>query len=129
VDLSRYEEGVERLKEAYERAVSKGYRRTAALALTRLGEAHLARGDKSRAMEKFAESDALASRPDESYQDILFLNAYRRWETARSEGNSTREKIAFGRLRHLRSLLERKFPEVVAFDRYVERTRRHYAHP
>jgi hypothetical protein len=47
---------------------------------------------------------------------------------ARQEGNDTREKIAFGRLRHLRSLLERRFPEVEEFDRFVERVRRKHAH-
>jgi len=43
---------------------------------------------------------------------------------AREESNMTREKIAFGRLRHLRSLIERRFPEVDEFDAHIERTRR-----
>jgi hypothetical protein len=42
----------------------------------------------------------------------------------RAEDNGTGEKIAFGRLRHLRSLLQRRFPEVDEFDRHVEAHRR-----
>ena len=42
---------------------------------------------------------------------------------ARSEDNPTRAKIALGRLKVLRSTLERRFPEVEEFDRYVERRR------
>ena len=38
---------------------------------------------------------------------------------AREESNMTREKIAFGRLRHLRSLIERRFPEVDEFDAHI----------
>ena len=40
------------------------------------------------------------------------------------EKNATREKIAFGRLRHLRSTLQRRFAEVDAFDAHVEKIRR-----
>jgi hypothetical protein len=42
---------------------------------------------------------------------------------ASDQGNPTREKIAFGRLKVLRSNLERRFPEVEAFDAFVERRR------
>ena len=45
------------------------------------------------------------------------------WQMATKEDNPTREKIAFGRLKALRSGLERKFPEVEAFDAHVERGR------
>jgi hypothetical protein len=41
------------------------------------------------------------------------------------EENPTREKIAFGRLKALRSSLERRFAEVDAFDALVERGRSH----
>lgn len=101
-----------------------GYRRVAALSLTRIGEGWLQRGERGQASGVFSESDALANGPGESYHDILFLNAYHRWEMARDDRNRTRERIEFGRLRHLRSLLERRFPEVESFDRYVERHRR-----
>jgi transcriptional regulator with XRE-family HTH domain len=125
VAVGEFEEGVRRLKEAHASAARRGFRRVAALALTRLAEAHLERGDKEVAREFLTESDCIASNRNESYHDILFLNAFRRWEIAREEGRGTREKIAFGRLRHLRSLLQRRFAEVDAFDRHVERTRRH----
>ncbi len=128
VALERFEEGLGLIREAHATAVERGYRRVAALALTRLGEAHLQHGERGPARESLAGSDALASRPEEAYHDILFLNAFRRWEMAREEENDTREKIAFGRLRHLRSLIERRFPEVEEFDRYVECVRRKHVH-
>ncbi len=128
VAAGRLDEGEARLSEALERARAGGFRRDAALALTRLAEASLARGDRERGKTLLAESDALASRAPGAYHDILFLNAFRRWELAREDGNGTREKIAFGRLRHLRSMLERRFPEVDAFDRHVEAVRRSYDH-
>lgn len=129
VALGRAEEGIGCIREAQTGAAARGFRRIGALALTRLGEAHLARGDREEARRCFQESDGLASREDESYPDVLFLNAFRRWEMAREEGHGTREKIAFGRLRHLRARLERRFPEVDAFDRHVERNRRSHALP
>ena len=96
---------------AYSRAVQRGYRRVAALAMNRLGRgSYPARCVRGGGNEAFAESDGLASRPEGSYHDILFQNAYRRWEMASQEGNGTRERIAFGRLRHLRSLIERTIP-------------------
>lgn len=128
VATGHYAEGVAKIREAHGKAIERGYRRVAALALTRLGEAQLQHGDSEAARASFAESDSLASRSDEAYHDILFLNAFRRWEIARREGNDTREKIAFGRLRHLRSFLERRFPEVDEFDRIVETVRRKHAH-
>jgi tetratricopeptide (TPR) repeat protein len=129
VALGRADEGIGCIREAQSGAAVRGFRRIGALALTRLGEAHLARGDREEARRCFQESDGLASREDESYPDVLFLNAFRRWEMAREEGHGTREKIAFGRLRHLRARLERRFPEVDAFDRHVERNRRSHALP
>ncbi len=127
VALHRDEEGVARIREALVQAQERGLRRVASLALTRLGEASLKRGDAVRAHQHFAESDALASRSEEAYYDILFLNAFHRWTQARQDENTTKEKIAFGRLRHLRSLIERSFPEVEEFDRAVERSRsRHH---
>ena len=100
------------------------FRRVAALSLTRLAEAFKDQGDHDQAKQALNESNTLATHAGEYYHDILFLNAYHRWSMAREEGNDTREKIAFGRLRHLRSLLQRRFAEVEDFDRHVERTRR-----
>ena len=96
----------------------------AALSLTRLAEAYKQMGNYDESRETLNQSDSLASRTDDCYHDILFLNAYHRWVMAREEGHDTREKIAFGRLRHLRSLLQRRFAEVEEFDRHVEKTRR-----
>ena len=89
-----------------------------------MAEAFQQRGDHRRASRALMDSDALASGPEGAYNDILFLNAFHRWVTARQEGNGTREKIAFGRLRHLRSQLERRFPEVDEFDRWIAKHRR-----
>ena len=124
VTLSIFEEGIAMLREAHTQARSGGFRRVAALSLTRLAEAFKHMDDYDEAREALDQSDSLASRADDCYHDILFLNAYHRWIMAREEGNDTREKIAFGRLRHLRSLLQRRFAEVEAFDRHVEKTRR-----
>lgn len=127
VSTGRFDEGVELLRKAHARASEHGFRRVAALSLTRLGEAYLQAEAPDHAESHFADSDYLASRPSEPYHDILFLNAFRRWEIACEADNATREKISFGRLRHLRSLVQRRFPEVDEFDRYVEQTRRQHA--
>ena len=58
---------------------------------------------------------------DSPYSDILFQAAFYLWEIARREGNVIQEKVYFGRLRHLRSALERHFDEVTQFDAYIER--------
>jgi len=124
VATGHFEQGLAMLRAARTRAQRDGFRRVAALAVTRAAEAWKQRGDLTKARELLSESDALASRVEGAFHDILFLNAYNRWQIVREENNSTGEKIAFGRLRHLRSLLQRRFPEVDSFDRHVERTRR-----
>ena len=124
VSMGQAEIGMAMLDDAHGRATQGGYRRIAALSLTRLAEAHRQSREPTAARERLSESDALASRSDGCFYDILFLNTFHRWTMARQEGNATGEKIAFGRLRHLRSLLQRRFPEVEEFDRRIERTRR-----
>jgi tetratricopeptide (TPR) repeat protein len=124
VSLHRFDEGVAMLQEANARANAGGFRRVAALSLTRLAESYMQRGDHGQARQMLNDSDGLASRAADHYDDILFLNTFHRWMMAREEGHGTREKIAFGRLRHLRSSLQRRFPEVEEFDRHIERTRR-----
>jgi transcriptional regulator with XRE-family HTH domain len=124
VRAHRFAEGMAKLGEAHAAATERGLRRIAALSATRMAEGFLQRGDRARAERAFSESDALASAPEGSYHDILFLNAYHRWTMARLDGRGTREKIAFGRLKHLRSALERRFPEVDEFDRWVAKNRR-----
>lgn len=126
VALRRHEEGMARIREALAQAQQRGLRRVASLALTRLAEAYIERGELARGLSLLSESDTLASRPGEAYHDILFLNVYHRWILARREGNPTKERLAFGRLRYLRSLIERKFPEVEAFDRAIEQSRRRH---
>ncbi|HEX4823163.1 MAG TPA: helix-turn-helix transcriptional regulator [Candidatus Polarisedimenticolaceae bacterium] len=124
VKAGRFQEGLAKLQAVHGSAREYGYRRIAALSATRIGEAYLQHADVARASHEFAESDTLASDPAGPYHDILFLNAFHRWVGAKDDGNGTREKIAFGRLRHLRSLLERRFPEVDEFDRWVAKHRR-----
>jgi transcriptional regulator with XRE-family HTH domain len=124
VKADRFADGMAKLQNAHARSREHGYRRIAALSATRMAEAHKQRGDFARASKELMESDALASDPAGAYNDILFLNSFHRWVSARQDGNGTREKIAFGRLRHLRSLLERRFPEVDEFDRWVAKHRR-----
>jgi transcriptional regulator with XRE-family HTH domain len=124
ISLNKVKEGIVLLREAHTKARRGGFRRVAALSLTRLSEAYRQAGDHNQARETLNESDFMASKSEDSYTDILFLNAYHRWDMAREEGRGTREKIAFGRLRHLRSLLQRRFPEVDAFDNFIERNRR-----
>lgn len=120
----RFAEGMALLHEAHESARASGSRRVAALSATRMAEGHFQRGDARRAERALLESDALAAGHGDPYNDILFLNSFHRWQAARLEGNPTREKIAFGRLRHLRSLIERKFVEVDTFDQWIGRHRR-----
>lgn len=124
VAQGRFEEGTTTLRSAQLRAQQGGFRRALALATSRLAEAWMGRGDTARARQLLGESDAGASRADGVFHDILFLNAFHRWRMVQAEGNRTGERIAFGRLRHLRSQLQRRFPEVDEFDSHVERTRR-----
>jgi transcriptional regulator with XRE-family HTH domain len=124
VTLGRIEKGSALLREAHTAARRGGFRRVAALSLTRLAEAFKALDDYDQALETLRECDTLAARAGDCYTDILFLNAFHRWTMARAVGNTTRERIAFGRLRHLRSLLQRRFPEVEEFDQFIEGTRR-----
>ena len=122
VALGKSREGIRLLRVALTEAHAAGHRRLEAQAWSNLGEAHLRAGEAAQAQSCLRQSDALASSP-ERYADILFFNSYHEWKMAASQGNPTREKIAFGRLKALRSSLERRFPEVDAFDAFVERRR------
>ena len=121
--LSRVDAGTKLIREALEIARARNYRRTEALALTRLAEVSIERGDLKRARMLLVESDLAAKAGSESgaedYVDILFLNTFRNWEMARKETNPVRERLALGRLKHYRSFLERRFPEVDKFDAYI----------
>jgi len=122
VALGKVKEGVRLLRSALADARTAGLRRLEAQAWSNLGEAHFRAGEADQAQSCFRQSDALAGAP-ERYTDILFFNAFYEWKMATNQGNPTREKIAFGRLKALRSSLERRFLEVEAFDAFVERRR------
>jgi transcriptional regulator with XRE-family HTH domain len=118
--LGKHASGAARIRQGLALAREKGYRRPLALGLSRLAETHLSQGEKGRALSCLKQSDEVAAGHDEPYNDILFLNAYLRWDLARAEGNAVLQRVALGRLKAFRSLIERKFPEVVAFDAYIE---------
>jgi len=121
VALGKMREGIRILRESLDEARAGGHRRLESFAWSSLGEAYFRQSDHDRARKCFRESDALAVYNNEKQPDLLFFNAYYEWTMAIAEQNPTREKIAFGRLKALRSCLERKFIEVEAFDEYVER--------
>jgi tetratricopeptide (TPR) repeat protein len=122
VALGKTKEGIRLLRASLTEARATGHRRLEAQAWSNLGEACLRSSDAAQAQSCFRQSDALAGSP-EKYPDILFFNAFYEWKMAADQANPTREKIAFGRLKVLRSSLERRFAEVEAFDAYVERRR------
>jgi len=122
VALGKVKEGVRLLRSALADARTAGLRRMEAQAWSNLGEAHFGAGETEQSVSCFRQSDALAGSP-EKYPDILFFNAFYEWKLANGQGNPTREKIAFGRLKALRSSLERRFPQVEEFDALVERRR------
>ena len=98
--LTRFDAGTRLIRDALEISRERHLRRTEALALTRLAEISIERGDLKRAKTLLVESDLAAKNGDEQYVDILFLNTFRTWEMARREANAVREKLALGRLKH-----------------------------
>jgi len=125
VMMGKVREGVRILKRGLQEARAAGHRRLEARAWSNLGSAHYRQRSWARARACFRESDALANFNNEKHPDLLFFNAFHEWKMARIENNPTREKIAFGRLKLLRSSLDRRLPEVEAFDSFVERGRHH----
>jgi tetratricopeptide (TPR) repeat protein len=125
VALGKLREGIRLLRASLDEARSGKHRRLEALAWSHLGEAYHQLKDGARARACFRESDAVAAQSEPKHHDILFLNAFYEWKLAEAEDNPTRAKIALGRLKALRSTLERQFPEVEEFDCYVERRRAH----
>ena len=123
VSMGKVREGIRLLRSTMEEARVAGHRRLEALSWSHLGEAYYQLKDLKRARGCFRESDTLAGQ--HKHNDVLFLNAFYEWKMALTEDNPTRVKIALGRLKVLRSTLERRFPEVEEFDRYVERRRAH----
>jgi tetratricopeptide (TPR) repeat protein len=125
VAMGKTREGVRIIKAGLHEAHTHGHRRLEAQAWSNLGAAYFKQKNPLRARSCFRESDALANYQNEKHPDLLFFNAFHEWRMARAEINPTREKIAFGRLKALRSSLERSMPEVEAFDAFVERGRSH----
>lgn len=123
--LGKAREGIRMLRASVAESRSGQHRRIEALAWRSLGQAYYRQQDYTRARACFRESNSLAVYNDERQADILFFNAYYDWKMAGQDNNPTREKIAFGRLKALRSSLERKFAEVEDFDDHVERGRRY----
>jgi len=123
VALAKYREGIRQLRECLVEARAGSHRHLEALAWSNMGEAYYRQDDVRRARGCFRESDALAMYNNEKHPAILFFNAFYEWKMAQESENPTRERIAFGRLKALRSSLERRSPEVAAFDDYVERGR------
>jgi hypothetical protein len=121
IALSRHKVGAKLIHEALRAAREAGFRRLCALAVSKLMESEYAQKNYERAKAYIREVDALAgSEVDEDrYVDLLFNSAYYLWEIARQEGSSIQEKIAFGRLKYLRSSLERTTPEVEHFDAHI----------
>ncbi len=125
VAMGKVREGIRLLRASLAEARAGNHRRLESFCWACLGEAYYHQKDFRRARGCFRESDALAIYNNEKQTDILFTNAYYEWKMAIDESNPTREKIAFGRMKALRSTLERRLPEVEAFDEYVERGRNH----
>lgn len=121
----RFRAGVELLKQTLARATEQGFRRTQALALSKLGAVHMRRGRLDHARAYLRRANEAAQDGGESYHDLLFINAYFNWQMARQAGRTTQARILFGRLKYLRSLLESRFAEVNAFDSMV-RGEQHY---
>ena len=121
VALGKHREGIRILRAALQESQNEGSIRLRARAWTNLGEAYHNTGNVTRARHCFQESEALCNTPDRQYSDLLFVNAWYEWRMARADGNPTRARIALGRLKSLRSTIEKKFPEVVEFDSFIER--------
>jgi len=120
VARGKFREGTRLLRAGLQRARRTGHRRLAALSWSGLGEAYFRQKDHSRARQCLRESSTLAKFNNETQPDLLFFNAFYQWQIARESNHSSREKVSFGRLKVLRSRLERTFSEVREFDQFVK---------
>jgi transcriptional regulator with XRE-family HTH domain len=118
--LGRVDRGIRELKEGLQLATSEGFRRCASYALLFLGQVHLLKAEHKKARDYFEEAELMAHGGEERYIDILFKTAYNLWDMARESGNQIQEKVYFGRLKFLRSQLDRHFAEVDRFDQVIE---------
>jgi hypothetical protein len=74
----------------------------------------------AKARDFFEEAELMAHGGEERFVDILFQTAFHLWEMARLSGNQVQEKVYLGRLKFLRSQLDRHFLEVEKFDQFIE---------
>ena len=118
--LGKVDRGVRELKEALQVSSHEGYRRCSATALLYLGQSELLRKESKKARDYFEEAELMAHGGEERYVDILFQTAYHLWDMARESKNQVQEKVYFGRLKFLRSQLDRHFLEVEQFDQFIE---------
>jgi len=118
--LGKVDRGVRELREALQVAGKEGFRRCSTYALLYLGQIHYAKQDLTKARDFFEEADLMAHGGEERFVDILFQTAYHLWEMAKASGNQVQEKVYFGRLKFLRSQLDRHFLEVEKFDQFIE---------
>jgi len=128
VMLNRTEKGLKEIREALALSRKNELRRGTAYCLRILGQVYFKDAKLGRAREYFEEAETVAHSGDSPYTDILFQSAFYLWEIAKQEGNAVQEKVYFGRLRHLRSSLERHFDEVAQFDAYIDRGGRNEPH-
>jgi len=118
--VGRVDRGLRELKEALQASLKEGFRRCSAYALLYLGQVHLMQGEQKKARDYFEEAELMAHGGEERYVDILFQTAYHLWDMAKASNNQVQEKVYFGRLKFLRSQLDRHFVEVEKFDQFIE---------
>ncbi len=118
--VGKVDRGLRELKEALQASSREGFRRCSSYALLYLGQVHQMKEEPKKARDYFEEAELMAHGGEERYIDILFKTAYHLWDMARAAGNQVQEKVYFGRLKFLRSQLDRHFVEVEKFDHYIE---------
>ncbi len=118
--LGKVDRGLRELREALQVSSRAGFRRCSTYALLYLGQIHLMKDDQKKARDYFEEAELMAHGGEERYVDILFQSAFHLWEMARASKNQIQEKVYFGRLKFLRSQLDRQFAEVEKFDQFIE---------
>jgi len=118
--IGRMDRGIRELKEALQVASKEGFRRCSTFALLYLGQIHLLKEEHVRARDYFEEAELMAHGGEERFVDILFPTAYHLWDMARISRNQVQEKVYFGRLKFLRSQIDRQFQEVEQFDQFIE---------
>ncbi len=120
VAMGKPNKGFRQIRESIRLARKENMRRALCYGLAKEGYGQILLEDHIAAKAVFQKAEIVASGGGNRYVDILFLCAYYQWLISRKIGNPVQEKISFGRLKHLRSSLERKFLEVQWFDRFIQ---------